>query len=373
MARSHMRRGSAPGSLVSTLALGLTLSSAALALDAPTSNPDLGVVDPATPPPATAPGPDAPPAVTPPAAAPPPAPPAPVSPATDVPAGDTEVRPLTAIGNARWADNVGFLQPGAPPTDSGTTSNVATAPRVGSLDLDLSMTSIGVGRSRLNATNDGVTADETAFYVTHLTLDQRLEWRNRGALFGPWLDFGVGLMHGSRTLEQMGVDTEISMSMTVVQLHGRFGLDVIPIEYVGVGPFAGLFLDSYAAKVAGEEFADDAYFNDDIGVDLGPVFGLHARLRTKARPDEPSRFYVDPALTLKRGRFNTAPYASVETGVRAGSSLYLVGSYQQRLSASGHFSVSAEDTEADVTGVSAAYAASMPVDRRFGLSVAFAY
>lgn len=275
------------------------------------------------------------------------------------------------VGNARWADNVGFVQPGAPPGDSGVTSNVATAPRVGSLDLDVSLTRIGFGRSRLNATNDGVTVDETAFYVTEVTLVQRFEWRKPGALFAPWLDFGMGFLHGSRTLEQAGVETDLSLSMTVLQWHGRFGMDVVPLEYVGVGPFAGVFLDAYAAKLTGENLPSDAYFEDGIAADLGPVFGLHARLRTKARPGQPSRFYVDPALTWKLGRFINARYASVETGVRASSSVYVIGAYQQRLGASGHFSLAPDGSDADVTGVSAAYAASMPVDRRFGLAIAF--
>lgn len=282
------------------------------------------------------------------------------------------MRPLTAIGDARWADNLGFMQPGAPPADSGVTSGTVAAPRVGSLSLDVSMMRLGFGSSRLNATNDGVTADETAFSVMNFTLDQRIEWRKPGALLGPWLDFGMGVLHGSRTLEQGGYETSLSMSMTALQVHGRFGVDAIPIEYVGVGPFAGAFLDFYDATLKNDD-ASSSFEPTDSGFapDVGPVFGLHARLRTKARPGQPSRFYVDPALTWRLGRYNNARYASVETGVRAGSSVYLVGWYEQRLGASGHFSQGPDGSDADATNLSEAFAASMPVDRRVGLAIAF--
>jgi hypothetical protein len=282
------------------------------------------------------------------------------------------VRPLNEIGDARWSDNLGFLRPGAPPADTGVTEGVSKAPPVKTMTLNLATLRFGIGRARVNATNDGMTADDTAFYTIDAPIDFRYEWRKPDSLFAPWFDCGAAMLGGERTLvDGSGMDTAYSMSLLGLRFQGRVGLDVHPFEYIGAGPFAGAHIDFYDATLKEETTYGASSDIPDAGFvpDAGPLFGLHARFRTKARPGQPSAFYFDPAYTWRLGSFQNARYVSAEAGVRTGA-VYLIGWYEQRVGSSGHFTYSLDDSgRNDANNLSEAFAASMPIDRRFGLAL----
>ncbi len=148
----------------------------------------------------------------------------------------------------------------------------------------------------------------------------------------------------------------MTMKVSALRAHGRFGIDAQPAAFIGAGPFVGYRLDAYTANTETSSSTSD----NGMETDSGLVYGLHARLRTKETVEQPPLFFVDPALTWRKGELVSGTYASVDLGFRFGSML-LGGFFERRMAASGSF------TAEDVTNLSLGFAKSMPVEQRIGL------
>jgi hypothetical protein len=289
--------------------------------------------------------------------------PAPTAPTPDA-------APIDSVGDARWSDTLGFYrQSGSPEADTGAETRAPQAPRVKDATLNVSHLRIGIGRSVLNPVVDSRSNDATGINVLDVPADLRFEWRQVGGLLSTWLGFETGFMVGERKIEDpSGVATQSTLGLSGLRLGARFGLDANPVEYIGVGPLIGARADLYRASLEtkGAPAAKKAEFSPDLGYS----YGLHARVRTKARPGAPALLYADPALFWKKGEFETAQYVSLDLGVRVGD-VYFAGWYEARVGATGRFTVDLSgSTRADATTLSEAYAASMPAEQRFGVGIA---
>ncbi len=277
---------------------------------------------------------------------------------------------IQQLGDARWSDGIGFVQP-APAGDSPGKDEAGSAggfkiPAVADVTLNAFELRAGLGMVSLNPTNDdGRTADDTAMTLLELPLDMRAEFRHASSLIAPWFDASYAFLTGKRTEEVGGSESGRVMNITGFRFRGRLGIDVHPAPAFGVGPLIGYGHDMYKAGIEVESSTSSgksAEFESDGGL----LYGAHARFRTKETAGERARFYADSAFTWRKNTYITGQYASLELGLRAGNA-YFLGWAERRLGASGSFSFVGSDR--DVTSRSQAIANSMPVEQRLGLGI----
>jgi hypothetical protein len=278
---------------------------------------------------------------------------------------------IQQLGDARWADGIGFVQPApasqTPGKDEAGGAGSFKVPAMGDLALNAFELRAGLGMLTLNPTNDdGRTADDTATTMLDLTIDMRAEFRHAGSLIVPWFDAGYAYNTGKRTEEVSGSESGRVMSVQAFRFRGRFGIDVHPAPAFGVGPLIGFGHEMYEAKVEVEN-SSAATADTEFESSGGLIYGAHARFRTTETASERARFYADGAFTVRNSTYITGQYASLELGLRAGKG-YLLGWAERRVGASGSFSFSGAGR--DVTTLSQAIANSMPVEQRLGLGIA---
>lgn len=84
-------------------------------------------------------------------------------------------------------------------------------------------------------------------------------------------------------------------------------------------------------------------------------------------------FFADARYEWRKGEYQTANYAMLQAGVRAGI-VYFTGWYETRLGSSGSFSLSDFSDATDQNSlIASATAASFPIEQRLGggLMIAF--
>lgn len=296
----------------------------------------------------------APPPPPPPTAAPPPPPPPPaVRPAAT---------PVESVGAARWT-GVGFVQPGeAPKAAEAAGGGGVSVPGVANLD-SLSVVALRVGASKatFNPINDDRTDDDTAFGMFDFDFGVNAEFRNAGQLLIPWFDFDMGLAFGSREEEVSGSQEPRVFKVFTNRFSGLFGLDFALADFVSAGPMVGYRLEMYSVSFQ----TASSYESSGTALHNGLQYGLHARLRTKAKPKEPSVFFADARYEWRSGEYQTANYAMLQVGLRAGI-VYFTGWYETRLGSSGSFKPS-DVTDPELNKALAnASAASFPIEQRLG-------
>jgi len=311
---------------------------------------------PEPPPPESPPAEPAPPTVTAPPVAPPVAPPPP----EPLP----EARPVDHAGEARWT-GIGFVQKGEAVPAQGAQPAGAGALEVpsamGALGMNRGYFLFGLGQARFNPINDDVTDDDTAFNLLDLNLRLGFEFRNLGSLLAPWFDLGPNIMFGSRKeTGPTGTETGRKFNVFSMQWHGRFGMDLAPIDIVSAGPFIGYRMELYSVKLADDNCTT---CSSEGGLTHGLMYGLHARVRTRAKPGEAERFYLDGMYGWRKGKDQTTSHVELEAAVRAGP-IFFVGWYEKRMGSSGQIDV------ADAEDIGDLAAASMPIDQRLGLGMA---
>ncbi len=303
--------------------------------------------EPPPPPPAEVPPP-------PPPAEPPPPPPPPSKPAA---------APVESVGAARWTA-IGFVQPGEPAAGAGSTNGAGVkVPGIANLD-SLSVVALRVGASRatFNPINDDRTVDETAFSMVDFDFGVNAEIRNVGQLLVPWFDLDVGLLFGKRKEEVAGKESGRVFKVFANRFSGLFGLDVAPVEFVSAGPFVGYRGELYSVSLQPEDSSDPS----GTGFHHGLEYGLHARVRTQAKPKAPSLFFADARYEWRKGEYQTATYATLQAGVRAGI-VYFTGWYETRLGSTGSFKASDfSDATTPNEVFASATAASFPIEQRVG-------
>jgi hypothetical protein len=288
--------------------------------------------------------------------------------------------PIDRLGDAEWSTSLGFLAPGEPPADTAGASGGARVPSVRAMTLNSGWFEFGGGQVQLNPTNNGNTDSSLGFALLDIAFALRFEWRNEASLFAPWFTFGGATMFGDREIQdpRLALPSDTTATLGVVGFRGetRFGIDLHPAQFVGIGPVIGGHIETYSASVTAESTSGstptvpDEWSDSTMQAELGLVYGLHARFRTRARPGAPAVFFADPAFTWKQGEFQTGQYASLQLGVRAGS-IYFLGWYERRLDASGSFTFSNDSaTPADTHTLSEDYAASSPIEQRLGVGMA---
>jgi len=292
---------------------------------------------------------------------PPPAP----APAAPPPEPLPEAKPVDNAGGARWT-GIGFVQQGeATPgqqSAAGGAGALEVPPAMGALGMNRGYFMFGLGRARFNPINDGTTDDDTAFSLLDLNLRLGFEFRNLGSLLAPWFDLGPNLMFGSReeTNPSTGSTTGRKFSVFSMQWHGRFGMDFAPIDLFSGGPYVGYRFELWSVKLASDSCVS---CSSESGIMHGLMYGLHARFRTRAKPGEAERFYVDGVYGWRKGEYQTTSHLELEAAVRAGP-IFFLGWYETRLGSSGRFE------PGDVSDIGEATAASMPIDQRLGLGMA---
>lgn len=309
--------------------------------------------------------PEEPPPPPPPPAEPEPPPPPPPPP----PAVRPAATPVEGVGAARWT-GVGFVQPGEAGADAGAAgSSGVKVPGVANLDsLSLVWLRFGASKATFNPINDDRTDDDTAFGMIDVGLGVGAEFRNVGQLLIPWFDIDIGFLTGSRKEEFNGQETGNVFKVFSNRMSGLFGIDLGPVDLVSAGPFVGYRMELYSVSFQPES----SYDASEAAFHTGLQYGLHARLRTKAKPKEPSTFFADARYEWRAGEYQTANYATLQVGLRAGV-VYFTGWYETRLGSSGEF------TPSDVVGTTTnesfanASAASFPIEQRLGggLMIAF--
>ena len=306
------------------------------------------------PPPAEAPPP-------PPAEPPPPPPPPPVKPAA---------APVETVGTARFT-GVGFVQPGeTPPGAGGAAAGGVQVPGIANLDsLTVLGLRLGASRATFNPINDDQTNDDTAFSLVDFDFGVNAEFRNVGQLLVPWFDVDLGFLFGKRREELAGKETGRVFKVFANRISGLFGLDLAGGDFISGGPFVGYRAEMYSVSLQTEESLDTS----GAAFHHGLQYGLHARVRTRAKPKEPSVFFADARYEWRKGEYQTANYAMLQAGVRAGI-VYFTGWYETRLGSSGSFSLSDFSDATDANSLLAsATAASFPIEQRLGggLMIAF--
>jgi hypothetical protein len=287
-----------------------------------------------------------------------------VPPPPPLPAQPPPVEPVEQVGDAKWSPMLGFVQPGepAPPVRDEASGGGVSVPDT----VDLGLSGVGVfaagGVTKLNPINDGITDDETAMNVLEVGLILRAEFRTQTSLIAPWFDVGGWIAGGERE-ETEPASTELVMRVLGLRTQGRFGIDLQPAAFFAAGPLAGYRLDAYEANLERiEEPSNTAITDNSLESDSGILYGLHARLRTKETAASPPLLFLDPALTWRTGEHVSGTYGSIEIGLRGGSFVFS-GFFERRLSASGKFGAS------DVSDLSQAFAKSMPIEQRLGISL----
>jgi hypothetical protein len=188
------------------------------------------------------------------------------------------------------------------------------------------------------------------------------EFRNVGQLVVPWFDIDTGILFGSRKEELAGKETGRVFKAFATRASGLFGVDFAPIEFVSAGPFVGYRAELYSISLQNEESTESA----GSATHTGLQYGLHAKLRTRAKPKEPSRFIADARYEWRKGEYQTATYASLQAGVRAGN-VYFTAWYEKRLGSSGEFKPGDVAEPGDPNkSLANATAASFPIEQRFG-------
>jgi len=305
------------------------------------------------------------------------------TPATSPPptvAAAPEPVPIDRLGDAEWSTTLGFLAPGEPPADTAGAGGGARVPAVRAMTLNTGWFEFGGGQLQLNPINNGNSDSSLGFALLDIAFAFRFEWRNEASLFAPWFTFGGATMFGDREIQdpQLALPSDTTATLGVVGFRGetRFGVDLHPAQFVGIGPVIGGHFETYSASIAAESTSGstptvpDEWSDSTMQAELGLVYGVHARFRTRARPGAPAVFFADPAFTWKQGEFQTGQYASLQLGVRAGS-MYFLGWYERRLDASGSFTFSNDSAiSADTHTLSEDYAASSPIEQRLGVGMA---
>jgi hypothetical protein len=276
---------------------------------------------------------------------------------------------IQQLGDARWADGIGFVQPAAagdsPGKDEAGSAGGFKIPAIADVTLNAFELRAGIGMLSLNPTNDdGRTADDTATTLLELPLDMRAEFRHASSLIAPWFDAHYAFVTGKRSEEVAGSESGRVMKVQGFRFRGRLGIDVHPAPAFGVGPLIGYGHDIYEAQIQREDGSGgtDAEMESDGGI----LYGAHARFRTKETASERARFYADTTFTWRKNTYITGQYASLELGLRSGNA-YFLGWAERRLGASGSFSFVGADR--DVTSLSQAVANSMPIEQRLGLGI----
>jgi hypothetical protein len=125
----------------------------------------------------------------------------------------------------------------------------------------------------------------------------------------------------------------------------------------------GYRLEMYSVKFQ----AESSYNSSGTALHNGLQYGLHARLRTKAKPKAPSLFFADARYEWRSGEYQTANYAMLQVGLRAGI-VYFTGWYETRLGSSGEFTpADVIDSGGDANqSLANASAASFPIEQRLG-------
>ncbi len=304
---------------------------------------------------------------------PPPPPPAEPTPPPPPPPPPPAVRPaatpVESVGAARWT-GVGFVQPGEAGADAGAAgSSGVKVPGVANLDsLSLVWMRFGASKATFNPINDDRTDDDTAFGMIDAGMGVGAEFRNVGQLLIPWFDIDIGILNGSRKEEINGQETGRIFKVFSNRVSGLFGIDFGLADFVSAGPFVGYRMELYSVSFQPES----SYESSEAAFHTGLQYGLHARLRTKAKPKAPSTFFADARYEWRAGEYQTANYATLQVGLRAGV-VYFTGWYETRLGSSGEF------TPSDVAGTTTnesfanATAASSPIEQRLGggLMIAF--
>jgi hypothetical protein len=233
--------------------------------------------------------------------------------------------PVESVGAARWT-GVGFVQSGEAQKGDDATGGGVKVPGVANLDsLTVGAVRFGASKAKFNPINDGRTDDETAFTMVNIDFGVGAEFRNVDQLVIPWLDFDMGVAFGNRKEELNGQETDRVFKVVDQRVSGLFGIDLGPIEYLSAGPFVGYRLDLFTVSFQSDSSTDQA----EVVAHHGLQYGLHARLRTKAKPKAPAVFFADARYEWRKGEYQTATYTTLQVGLRAGI-VYFTGWYEQR-------------------------------------------
>lgn len=309
----------------------------------------------------------------------PPPPPEPTAPAASsappVPV-EVPVAPLQTLGDAAWKDGVGLVRPGeAPPPVAKDKSwgRPITLAKVPSLRFDEFEFQLQAGKIRYNPINDGKTDASGATDLSGILLELRLrpEWRSAASPIAAWFEIHLGMMpraSGPIQLPNTVPMKPIDAHLTHLEFGGRFGLDVVPITFVGFGPFIGYRGDVFLVSLDdGDSLRKTGSNTGYSAIDHGMDYGGHLRLRTQDHTDEPALLYADASMFRRRGSVLTGTYQRLELGVRPGALTVLGLWYQRRSSASGYVSVVEVKDPADVLGKT------MAVESAFGIGFGAAF
>lgn len=295
---------------------------------------------------------------------PPPPPVEPPPPPPPPPAIRPAATPVDSVGGARWT-GMGFVQPGQEQKSSdAASSNGVSVPAIVDVGkLNVVSMRLGLSKATFNPINDDRTDDETAFSMLDADLGVAAEFRNVGQLLVPWFDFDFGFAFGNRKEEAGGATTSRTFKVFTQRVSGMFGMDLGPVEYFSAGPYVGYRLEMYSVSFD----ADSSTSTAKTGIHHGLQYGLHARVRTRAKAKEPSRLFGDFRYEFRAGEYQTATYAVLQAGVRAGI-VYFTGWYEKRLGSSGGFTPSdVADSGGNTNATLAnATAASSPIEQRLG-------
>ncbi len=210
------------------------------------------------------------------------------------------VHPLESLGGARYVGGFGFLLPSsssdpAPPEGAAAEPPLIAPP---SKSLGRADWQLGLDVSYVHWTDPtGNAAFDLGAAAVGVWL--RPEFRAIGRWVTPWVDV--------RANAAMAVGAP--MTATDYGGSGHLGIDVQPLNFFGIGPFAGYRIDYFTVSQQGG--SSQSWNSTDSGLDLG----LHARLRTLEAPDRRSLFYVDAEIFSRAGAVMTGLYQRSELGL----------------------------------------------------------
>ncbi len=206
--------------------------------------------------------------------------------------------PLSRVHDAEWTAGIGFVR------RAGEAGSAPVASEVAALRLP-EPSLLGVDESSLNwalayetSEFEDAALDPVAMYGSDLAV--RFQWRDLPWFVSPWLELEGGFRVNTNTADKAGM-------LRLMTTHLRFGLDIVPVPYLGFGPFAAGSMSLWRG------LADDD--GGPLGMGYGRELGGHVRLGLRRDPAQSeSTFYADFAYVK---RTHDAKFAFEDDDVEA--------------------------------------------------------
>jgi len=251
------------------------------------------------------------------------------------------VHSLESLGAAHYVPGVGFILSG-PSADAPASGSDAVEPSLRvPYGARLDRTSFHFGldggyRHWSDPTGANTLFDFDGFGVG---CSLRFESRAIGRLWTLWSDAHFsGTFAMGPTMTVAGGGAQISNTsgsqVEILNITGHVGLDVQPFDLIGVGPFVGYRVDFIDVAWQGN-IGPYSGRTDTTSSDMGPEFGLHARIRTREAPRAHSIFYADGEIFSRQGSVMTGVYQRDEIGFCTPAGLCAYVDAEIRLDTSG--------------------------------------